>query len=356
MALAGGSAAMAADDEILVAVAGPMTGQYAIYGTSMRFGANLIANTINKSGGIGGKLIRLIVEDDACERTQAAQVAARLVAQKVALVVGHYCASASLIAAPIYAAAGIVMITPATTDPQLTDKRAGPTIFRLAPRSDREGAEIGAYMARKFAGLRIALLHDRTVIGIQLAADTKKTMNAAGLVEAIHTGFIAGERDYRPLARDMRAHRIDVVFLGAYPTEGALILRALRDEGLDTVLVGSSLLFSEEFDKLAHDLLNSRVVQPEPAPTDVLEPASPAIGPHDHSYERSRAFTQSYAAVQAWAQAAKTSDIGATAKVLQSATFDTISGRFAFDKKGDATLQFYKVFTWKDGNNMVPAP
>lgn len=356
MALVGAPAAMAADDEIVVAVAGPMTGQYAAFGASMRLGAHWAANAINKKGGIGGKPIRLIVEDDVCDKAKARAVAQRLVAEKVALVVGHHCASASIAAAPFYAAAGIIMISPGTTDPQFTDKRAGPTIFRLAPRSDREGAEIGTYMARRFAGLRVALLHDRTVVGIQLAADTKKAMNAAGLVEAMHTGFIAGERDYQPLARDMRAHRIDVVFLGAYPTESALILRALRDEGLGTVLVGSSLLSSGEFIKPAHDLLDSRVIQLDAGPIDVIEPASSPIGPHDQSNERSRACTQSYAAVQAWAQAAGTSNVGLSAKVLQSATFDTISGRFSFDKKGDATLQFYKMFAWKDGDKMVPAP
>ncbi len=347
---------MAADDEILVAVAGPMTGQYAAFGRAMKVGGEYAVAKINADGGIAGRKVQLLVEDDACDKAKAISIAQRLVADKVALVVGHHCASASLAAAPVYAAAGIIMISPGTTDPQFTDKRAGPTIFRLAPRSDREGAEIGTYIARKFAGKRVALLHDRTVVGIQLAADTKKAMNVAGLVEAIHTGFIAGERDYRPLARDIRTHRIDVVFLGAYPTESALILRALRDEGLGTVLVGSSLLSSGEFIKPAHDLLNSRVIQPDAGPIDVIEPASSPIGPHDQSNERSRAFTQSYAAVQAWAQAAGTFNVGLTAKVLQSATFDTVSGRFDFDKKGDATLQFYKMFAWKDGDNMIPAP
>ncbi len=361
-ALASGLAA-AAENEILVAVAGPMTGQYALYGAEMRAGAESAVGYLNRSSGLSGPWLHLIVEDDGCDKELAVAVAQRLVKQRVALVVGHHCASASIAAAPIYAAAGIIMISPGTTDPLLTDKRAGPTIFRLAPRSDGEGRAIGAYIARVFAGKRVAVLHDRTAVGKQLAADTKKAMNAGGLTEALFSGFIAGERDYAQLARDMRTYRVDAVFLGAYPTEAALILRALRNEQLATVVVGSTLLDAKDFYTAAHPMLNALVIQPTGFALDSLDAkaATEQLDPHERTVGSREIVGLAKSAVQIWAQAANRAAVSrpsATppAQIMQSGTFQTMFGEFGFDKKGDATLRFYKMFSWKDADNTVPAP
>ncbi len=345
MALASGQAA--AEDDILVAVAGPMTGQYAAFGRAMKSGGRQAVDKINSDGGVVGRKLQLIVDDDACDKAQAVAVAHRLVAKQVALVVGHHCASASIAAAPIYAAAGIIMISPGTSDPLLTDKRAGPTIFRLAHRDDGEGAVSGAYIARAFAGKRVAILHDRTVVGIRLANDTKRAMNAGGLVETFYSAFIAGERDYSQLARDLRAHHIDIAYLGAYPSEADLIRQALARHSQTIVVVGSQLL--------AHPSARDSISRDALLLTSLSRPSDNA-GAEPHSLDASRAATNTQAAVQVWAQAATVPGQADTVtRALQHGSFKTILGDVAFDKKGDAAVPFFKMHLWK-GGELVPAP
>ncbi len=351
---------MAADDEILIAVAGPMTGQYAAFGREMQAGAEAAVAQLKINGRAAGTKLRLLIEDDECDRSRAIAIAERLVAKRVALVVGHYCASASMAAAPIYAAAGIIMISPGTTDPQFTNKRAGSSIFRLAWRDDRqEPAAGGAYIARHFSGKRVAILHDRTQAGIQLASATKQAINAAGLSEVMYLGFIAGERDYSRLARDLRAQRIDAVYLGAYPSEAVLIYAALRADGQTTTVIGSNLLANINADKPVSSQIDGMLVTTVPSTAGLANSAGQSSsGSPDRIHALVRSNSQ--AALEVWSQAS-TNDDGPrssnsdVAITLQQRAFTTILGEVRFDSKGDAMVPYFKVHVWQ-GGELVPAP
>lgn len=340
--------AAATGDDVVVAVAGPMTGQYAAFGEAMLAGARMAMDAADGTG-TGRHKVRLLVEDDGCDRAEAVAVAQRLVKQGVALVVGHYCASASIAAAPVYAAAGIVMISPGTNDPLLTDKRAGPTIFRLAHRSDGEGAVSGAYLARHFSGKRVAILHDRTAVGIALADATRKAMNAAGLTEALYSGFIAGEFDYSRLARDLRAYRIDAVYLGAYPSEVDLIRAAVRSDGQSTVIIACHLLADGDIEAATSPKAAAREGLLLATLADAPRlPAASARTAHD------RLTANTLAAFQAWTRAiggdaTLAQAVAQAAAALQSGTFPTVLGDVRFDKKGDAEVPFFEMHIWKDG-------
>jgi branched-chain amino acid transport system substrate-binding protein len=311
-----------------------MTGQYAAFGQSMRAGAGEAVAFLNRSQGLRGQHIQLLVEDDGCDRAQAVALAERLVAKRIALVVGHHCASASIAAAPLYAAAGIVMISPGTTDPMLTDKRAGPSIFRLAWRDDAEGPSVsGAYLAHQFAGKRVAILHDRTQVGIKLAAATKKAMNAAGLAEVLYSGFIAGERDYSRLARDLRTQQIDAVYLGAYPREAHLIYAGLRANGQTTTVLGSHLLAHAPIGEKISSQIDGMLVTAVRNASDIS--------------------TNSRAAIEVWWQAVRGEQ--AAVPAIQKGKFETSLGEVTFDKNGDAKVPYFKIHMWK-GGELVPAP
>jgi branched-chain amino acid transport system substrate-binding protein len=359
-----GAGALAREEdasEILIAVAGPMSGQYAAFGRAMQAGAQSAVDDINAAGGIGKGKLKLLIEDDACDRAKAVAVAERLVLAKAALVVGHHCDSASIAAAPIYAAASIIQISPGTTEASFTDKRAGPTIFRLAYRNDDEGSVSGTYLAERFAGKRVAILHDRTVVGIQLAAQTKKAMNAAGLKEVLNSGFVAGERDYTQLARDLKAYRIDAAYLGAYPSEVDLIYSALRSEGLTTTVVGSNLL-SGAFMKTPVSPLQDGVL------LTTIAGLPPQTGTLKSGMGRTTGDTlalikvTTHAAFEIWAQATQTTTLsggtGATGNLavkIQQERFQTSLGSVSFNKKGDAMVPFFRMYSWR-GGQLVPAP
>lgn len=332
-----------------------MTGRYARFGQAMREAA-LLATGTDEARQVGGRRIRLVIEDDACDRARAIEVAQRLVASKAVLVVGHHCPGASLAAAPIYAAAGIVMISPGTTEPAFTDKRAGPSIFRLAPRDDMEGAVSGAWLARNFSGRRVAILHDRTLAGIALAEATRKSMRAGGLAEALHSGFVAGEPDYLQVARDLRSRQIDAVYLGAYPSEVTLILAALARDGQRTQVVASHLLAAatETGGSQQRRRLDGLAVT---APADIGRLADPASLPPDSpGFAERRTKSNTLAAFEAWgAAAAGDPSPAAATHELQTSTMRTVLGDIRFDKKGDAMVPFFAMYVWR-GDMLRPAP
>ena len=131
--------AFSAQADIVIGVAGPFTGPNATYGDQYWHGATQAAEDINAAGGINGEKIKLVQGDDACEPKQAVAVANRLVDQdKVKAVVGHFCSSSTMPASEVYSDAGILSITPGSTNPLITE-RGMSDIFRMCGRDDQQG-------------------------------------------------------------------------------------------------------------------------------------------------------------------------------------------------------------------------
>src|SRR5882672_8649119 len=185
LALGAGNAK--AQDEIVVATVGPITGQYASFGEQMRRGAEQAVADINAKGGVLGKKLRLEVGDDACDPKQAVAVANQLASKKAVFVAGHYCSSSSIPASEVYAESGILQISPASTNPVLTDRGAKfSNVFRVCGRDDQQGAVAGAFLADKYKGKNIAIIHDKSTYGKGLADETKKALNAKGGTEKLY--------------------------------------------------------------------------------------------------------------------------------------------------------------------------
>jgi branched-chain amino acid transport system substrate-binding protein len=190
-----GSAAWA---QIVIATAGPMTGQYASFGEQMRRGAEMAVADLNAKGGVMGKKLVLKVGDDACDPKQAVAVANQFASDKVVFVAGHFCSGSSIPASKVYTEEGILQMSPASTNPKLTDE-GGPNVFRVCGRDDQQGAVAGNYLADRFKGKRIAIIHDKTAYGKGLADETKKQLNKRGVKEAMYEAYTAGEKDYSAL-------------------------------------------------------------------------------------------------------------------------------------------------------------
>ena len=124
-------AAAPAAADISIAVAGPMTGQYASFGEQMKAGAEQAVADINATGGVNGEMLKLVVGDDACDPKQAVAVANQFAGSGVKFVAGHFCSGSSIPASAVYADEGIIEISPASTNPTYTDERPGPGIFRV---------------------------------------------------------------------------------------------------------------------------------------------------------------------------------------------------------------------------------
>ncbi len=163
-ALALGAGAVNAQD-IAIAVVGPVTGSNAALGEQMTRGAKMAVADINAKGGVLGKKLDLIIADDACDPKQAVAAANDVVGKKVVFVAGHYCSSSSIPASAVYNEASVLQMTPASTNPALTDdaaKKGWNNVFRACGRDDVQGGIAGKYLADRFKGKRVAIVHDKS--------------------------------------------------------------------------------------------------------------------------------------------------------------------------------------------------
>lgn len=353
-------ATLVAHAEIAIGAAGPMSGRFAIFGKQIAVGAQQAIADINANGGILGHNLVLEVGDDKCNRKQAEKVANSMVGRQIALMVGHLCSGASHAASAIYNESGIIQISPGAQAANYTDDRPGPGTFRLAPREDVQGEVAGQYLAANFAENRIAIIHDESSYGIELAEATRTAMNNARKFEEIFDVYPADESDFRPLLTQLAAEEIDVLFFGGHHTGAALMLRRLDTEGIDVRLVAGDALLTEAFMEIAGKVGQGSLMTypPEPASNAAAAAIVEKLGAKDILAEGY--ILHAYAAVEAWAtavEAAGTFDFDPIAKALADGSFETVLGSLAFDDSGDSLLPAYIVYEWRgSGGDYEYAP
>ena len=340
------------DKSTPVAVVGPITGQYASFGAQMKNGGELAIEDINAAGGVLGKKLDLEFGDDACDPKQAVAVANQMTGNNVALVAGHYCSGSSIPASKVYAEANMVQISPASTNPAFTDNRAGPNIYRVCGRDDQQGGVAGKYIASHFSDKKVAFVHDKTAYGKGLADETKKAMNEAGKQEAMYEAITAGEKDYSALVSKLKQANIDLVYFGGYHTEAGLIIRQMRDQGMNTILMGGDALITQEFWSITGPAGEGTLMTFSPDPRKNPAAAEVVKRFKDKDIEPEGYVLYTYAALQAWKQAAekaKSIESADVVKAMNDTEFDTVIGKFKFNEKGDPNLPPYAVYRWANG-------
>jgi branched-chain amino acid transport system substrate-binding protein len=345
------SAGTAAWSQIVIATAGPMTGQYASFGEQMKRGAEMAVADINAKGGVMGKKLVLKIGDDACDPKQAVAVANQFVSDKVVFVAGHFCSGSSIPASKVYTEEGILQMSPASTNPKLTDE-GGPNVFRVCGRDDQQGTVAGNYLADKFKGKKIAVIHDKTAYGKGLADETKKQLNKRGVTEAMYEAYTAGEKDYSALVSKMKGQNVDVVYVGGYHTEAGLIVRQAREQGYKVQLVSGDALVTDEYWKITGAAGEGTLMTFSPDPRK--SPAAAAVVEKFRAgkYEPEGYTLYTYGAIQAWAAAvtkAKSTKWKPVAETLRKEKFSTVLGTIGFDKKGDVTAPGYVFYVWNNG-------
>ena len=339
-------------DEIIIATAGPVTGQYAIFGEQMVRGAKMAVADINAAGGVLGKQLVLEIGDDGCEAKQAVAVANQMVNKGVVFMAGHFCSSTSIPASETYYEEGVLQISPASTNPLLTEQGFD-NVFRTCGRDDQQGAVAGSFLANHFAGQNIAILHDKTAYGKGLADETRKQLAALGISEAMYEAYTAGEKDYSALVSKLKAAGIDVIYLGGYHTEAGLIVRQARAQGLEARLVSGDALVTEEFWSITGDAGEGTLFSFSPDPAKNPNAAGVVERFLAQGYKPEGYTLYTYAAVQVFAQVAEavgSTDLDALIAALRSNSFQTVLGDIGFDVKGDVSAPGYVFYEWSQGS------
>jgi branched-chain amino acid transport system substrate-binding protein len=356
LALAGTAAAQ----DITVGVAGPMTGNYASFGTQLKNGAEAAVADINAAGGVTGKKLKLEIGDDACDPKQARAVGEKMASAKVPFVAGHYCSGSSIPASDVYADGGVVQITPASTNPTFTERNLWNT-FRVCGRDDQQGKVAGEFIAKNYKGKNVAILQDKSTYGKGLADETKKALNKAGIKEKMYEAYTAGDKDFNALVSKMKANKIDVVYIGGYHTEAGLILRQMRGQGLQAQMIGGDAIATNEFWSITGPAGEGMMFTFGPDPRKRASAAAIVKKFKDKGIDPEGYTLYTYAAMQIWAQAAnkaKTTDGKKVAEAIKAGKWDTVIGPISYDKKGDITGAGYVFYRWdKDGKyDEMPTP
>jgi len=338
------------DDTIKFGIGGPMTGSDAAFGAQLKQGAEQAIADINDAGGILGKKISVSIGDDVGDPRQGVSVANNFVAGGVKFVVGHFNSSVTIPTSEIYQENGAIQITPASTNPRVTERNMW-NIFRTCGRDDQQGAIAGDYIAQRFRGKKVAILHDRTTYGQGLADETKKTMNSKGVQEVLYEGINKGDKDFSAVISKVKASGADLVYWGGLHTEGGLIVRQMRDQGVNAPLMGGDGITSDEFATIGGPGVEGTLMTYGPDPRRRTEAKTVVDKFRAKNFEPESYTLYAYAAVQIFKQAAEAANSLDPKKVSETMKsgrkFDTVIGEISYNQKGDITRLDYVMYVWK---------
>ena len=344
-----------AQADVKIGVAGPMTGANAAFGEQYMKGAQAAADAINASGGVNGEKIVLVKGDDACEPKQAVTVAKDLTNQKVAGVVGHFCSSSTIPASEIYDEAGIIAITPGSTNPQVTERGLS-AMFRMCGRDDQQGIVAGDYIVDVLKGKKVVVLHDKDTYGQGLADATKAQLAKRGVTPVLYEGLTRGEKDFSAVVTKIRAAGADVVYFGGLHPEAGPLVRQLREQGLkDVKFMSDDGIVTDELVTTAGGPQNvDGVYMTFGADPRLLPDSKTVVDTFRKAGTEPEGYTlYAYASVQTLAAAfngSKSNSGEKAAEWLKKNPVKTVMGEKTWDAKGDLKVSDYVVYQWdKDG-------
>jgi branched-chain amino acid transport system substrate-binding protein len=340
----------AASAQAKFGMGGPITGPSAATGAQMKNGVDQAAEDINKAGGILGQKITTSYGDDASDPKQGVSVANNFAGEGVKFVIGHYNSGVTIPASEVYKENGILEITPASTNPTVTERNMW-NIFRVCGRDDQQGQVAGDYILKHFKGKKIAVVHDKTTYGKGLADEMKKTINKGGMKEVLYEGVNTGEKDYSALVSKIKQANPDLIYWGGLYTEGGLIVRQLRDQGVKAPLMGGDGITSDEFASVGGPGVEGTLMTYGPDPRNKPQAKKVVEEFRAKKFEPEAYTLYSYAGVEIIkqaAEAAKSLDPKKVADKMHSGmTFHTVLGDISYDKKGDRTNLDYVMYIWK---------
>jgi branched-chain amino acid transport system substrate-binding protein len=225
-------------------------------------------------------------------------------------------------------------------------------MFRVCGRDDAQGPMAAAYFAEKFPGKRLAIVNDKSTYGKGLADQFTVAVREKGVTPVLEESITAGERDYTALVTKLKEVQADYLYFGGYKTEAGLIVRQMREAGLATTLIGGDALVTEEFWTITGPAGEGTLMTFGPDPRLIPENEALVKAFRDSGYEPEAYTLYTYAAIQAWADAANktgSTDFAKVTAALKEGQFKTALGTIDFNEKGDNSAPGYVFYVWKDG-------
>ncbi|MDF1552578.1 MAG: branched-chain amino acid ABC transporter substrate-binding protein [Deferrisomatales bacterium] len=346
--------AATAADTIKLGVAGPHSGDLASYGIPATKAAKFVVDELNAKGGVLGKKVALLVEDDVCKPEVAANTAAKLVSDGVVAVLGHICSGATKAALGTYNDAKIIVMSPSATNPALTQSGDYPNFYRTIASDDMQ-AKLGVEFATgKLGAKKLAVIHDKGDYGKGYAEFAKKYLEEmAGAEVVLYEGITPGAVDYSAIVSKIKQSGAEAVLYGGYHPEASKIVTQMRKKRMEIPFVSDDGVKDDTFIKVAKEYAEG-VYASGPMDTSELPLYKMAVKKHQDAFgeEPGAFYKEAYAATTALLNAiqkAGSTEYAAMEKALRSEWVDTPVGKISFDARGDAKGVGFSMYQVKDG-------
>ena len=343
-----------AADTIKLGIAGAHSGDLASYGLPSVKAAELVVKDVNARGGILGKKVELLIEDDACKPEMATNTATKLVSRKADIVMGHICSGATKAALGIYKDARLIAVSPSATNPELTQSGQYPGFFRTIASDDAQARLEVDFAVGRLKLKKIAVLHDKGDYGKGLAEYAKKFIEADKRAQVVlFEGVTPGAVDYSAIVQKIRQSGAEGVIYGGYHPEASSIVSQMRKKGMKTLFISDDGVKDITFIKVAGRYAEG-VYATGPKDTSKNPLAVAANEAHKKAYgsDPGAFFLNAYAATQAILNAidkAKSTESAKVANALRTHFVDTPLGKIKFDGRGDAIGVGFAMYQVKNG-------
>jgi branched-chain amino acid transport system substrate-binding protein len=344
-----------AQETLKIGFGGALLGSLASYGLSNLYGIEVAIAKANAAGGVLGRQVELVKEDDSCDPALASSAATKLASQGIRLILGHTCSGATHSALSVYGGKAIV-VSSSATDVYLTDSGDNPYFFRTTPRDDAQSSlQVRLLKAKGFT--RVALLHDKGDYGkslAELAEAAIKADPASGITVALVEGVTSGQVSYDAVVAKVKDAGVDAIIWGGYYNDASKLAINLRDRGVGAVIIGADGLYDERYVTMGGSAVEGSFATGQ---SDISQSAAAqealAIHRKNHTEETGTYFFYSMAAAEALfaavEKAGTADDLDLIKTHLTSDTVDTVMGPVRFDAKGDVIGAGFKLYEVKDG-------
>ncbi len=343
-----------AADTIKLGVVGAHSGDLASYGIPTVKAAELVAKDINAKGGILGKQVELLVEDDACKPEVATNTATKVVSEGVHVVLGHICSGATKSALGIYKDSKVPTMSPSATNPGLTQSGDYPNFFRTIASDDAQARLEVDFALNVLKLKKIAVLHDKGDYGKGLAEFAKAMLEADPRAEVVlYEGVTPGAVDYSAVVQKIKRKKAEAVIFGGYHPEASKVVTQMRKKRMKTIFISDDGVKDDTFLKVAQKYAEG-VYATGPKDVSKNPMAIAANEAHKKAYGKDpgafylNAYAAAVALLNAIEQAGST-DYDAVTNALRTKYVETPLGKISFDERGDAIGVGFSMYQVQNG-------
>jgi branched-chain amino acid transport system substrate-binding protein len=321
----------------------------------MKNAVELAIDEINEKGGIKGKRLELIAIDDKADPKEAVSIAHKFITDpQLYAVVGHLNSGCSIPASRVYAQANLLMISPSSTNPKLT-QQGFKNVFRTCTTDNVQGEAAAEFAFSSLKKKKAVILHDKTAYGQGLAEEFKKKFKDLGGEILAFEGITEGDKDFTAILTRVKGYNPEILYFGGMFPEGGLIVKQARELGLKATIMSGDGLYDTEFIKIAGaSSAEGTIVSFLVPPIDKLPQAKEfakkyrekfgAIGPFSpYAYDATKIIIW---ALENTEKLTRESLIETVRKIKD---FPGTTGTISFDEKGDTLRKAIYFYLVKDG-------